>query len=358
MVKEISISELDKNKFDDILNKALHGGNLTKREIARLLSTTDSDDIRALFLAADDVREKFVGDEVHLRGIVEFSNFCKKNCHYCGLRWDNHKISRYRMSEDEVLASAHHIRKLHIPTIVLQSGEDDYFHQDRLCHLIKRISEETGLIITLSVGERSYDDFRAFRKAGADRYLLKHETASAEIQTALRPESSFEKRLACLKWLKELGYEVGTGVMVGLPLQNESSLSEDILLMKQIDADMIGIGPFIAHPETPLANQPNGDVDMVLKMIAVTRIVTKSTNIPATTALGTLNPRKRMEAFSVGANVLMPDFTSARYRQFYDIYPGKTENAGDPGAVLHHFESEIRKIGRIIGKTGGYRKHD
>jgi biotin synthase len=355
MGKETSMSETDHRHFDDILKKAFQGESLTKKEIVHLLSINESDKMDALFCMADDMRKVCVGNEIYLRGIVEFSNICAQNCLYCGLRRDNHSITRYRIPEDVILSSAHHIKDLHVATIVLQSGEDDFYDRDCLCRLISRIKEETGLVITLSVGERSLDDYRAFKHAGADRYLLKHETASTEIQKILRPGAPFEKRLRCLHWLKELGYEVGTGMMVGLPLQNEDTLADDILLMKQLDADMIGIGPFIAHSQTPLANYPDGDPHMVLKVIAVTRIVTKTTNIPATTALGTLNPGMRLKALSVGANVIMPDFTPYDYKQFYDIYPGKSDCNGDAATFLSHFKADIKEIGRVIGKGSGFR---
>ncbi len=356
MGKETSTSETDHRRFVDILKKARQEGNLTKKEIVHLLSINGREKMDALFSAADDVRKASVGDEIYLRGIIEFSNICRQNCLYCGLRRDNEAITRYRIPEDDILFSAHRIKDHHISTVVLQSGEDDFFDRDRLCRLISRIKKETGLVITLSVGEFSFDDYRAFKEAGADRYLLKHETASTEIQKRLRPGAPFDKRLRCLHWLKELGYEVGTGMMVGLPLQNEDTLADDILLMKQIDADMIGIGPFIAHPQTPLANHPDGAPEAVLKVIAVTRIVTRTTNIPATTALGTLNPEMRLKALSVGANVVMPDFTPRDYKIFYDIYPGKSDCDGDVAAFLSHFESEITMMGRVIGKGSGYRK--
>jgi biotin synthase len=356
MEKETSIFDPGHQSFDDIIQKASRGEDLKKEEIIRLLQVSEKEQMDVLFRASGDVRKTCVGDEIYLRGIVEFSNICGQNCLYCGLRRDNHSITRYRIPDDAILSAAHRIKDLHVPTIVLQSGEDDFFDRKRLCRLISRINEETGLVITLSVGERSMADYRAFKKAGADRYLLKHETASTEIQKRLRPGTSFKNRLRCLHWLKELGYEVGTGMMVGLPLQNEETLADDILLMKQIDADMIGIGPFISHSQTPLANHPNGDPVMVLKVIAVTRIVTKTTNIPATTALVTLNPEMRLKALSVGANVVMPDFTPHDYRKFYDIYPGKSDGSGDAAAFLVHFQSEIARFGRTIGKGAGFRK--
>jgi biotin synthase len=356
MAKETSMSETENRHFDDILIKSLREGNLTKEEIVYLLSIKDEGKMNELFLAADDVRKTGVGNDIYLRGIIEFSNICRQNCLYCGLRRDNDKITRYRIPEDEILSVTHLIKDHDISTVVLQSGEDDFYDRDYICRLVSHIKEETGLVVTMSIGERSRDDYYAFKEAGADRYLLKHETASMNIHKRLRPGTSFENRLLCLHWLKELDYEVGTGMMVGLPMQNEESLANDIILMKQLDADMIGIGPFIAHPQTPLANYPDGDLNAVLKVIAVTRIVTRTTNIPATTALEALNPGTRMKALSAGANVVMPDFTPFSYKQFYDIYPGKSDCDGSVATFLSHLELEIAKIGCSLGKGGGYRR--
>jgi biotin synthase len=356
MVKETSISDPGRIRFDDIINSALQGKYLTKEEIVQLLLISERDDLDVLFSAADDVRKIAVGDEIYLRGIIEFSNFCSRNCLYCGLRRDNHAITRYRMPEEDILLSAHHIRKLKVSTVVLQSGEDESLNRDSLCRLITRIKEETGLIITLSVGERSFEDYRAFMEAGADRYLLKHETSSARIHRRLRPGAPFKNRLKCLYWLKELGYEVGTGIMVGLPLQSVDMLADDILFMQKMDADMLGIGPFITHSQTPLANCPNGDPDMVLKVIAIARLVTKTTNIPATTALGSLSSDARMKAMSCGANVIMPDFTPLEYKRLYDIYPGKTADNTDVETVMINLHAQITKLGRIIGQGSGHRK--
>ena len=230
-----------------------------------------------------------MGDEILLRGIIEFSNYCERNCLYCGLRKGNSKLSCYRMSEDEIIATAEQIKKTGIPTVVLQSGEDSFYTTDVICRLIERIRKETDLIITLSIGERALNDYKAFQQAGANRYLLKHETAHAEIYKYLRPGCKWNDRLQCLRWLKELGFETGTGNMVGLPGQTTEILADDLLVMKYLDADMLGIGPFIPHPDTPLAGIDNDDLDTVLRVIAVARLITRNTNIPATTALATLH---------------------------------------------------------------------
>lgn len=338
-----------------MLSKAAETGELDRDEIIVLLALPENAGRDMLFAAADRVRKECVGDEVYLRGIIEFSNYCERNCLYCGLRRGNSKLSRYRMPEDEILAAAVRIRDTGISTVVLQSGEDSWYTCERLCSIIQRIKAELGLVITLSIGERPFEDYAAFRQAGADRFLLKHETASPELYKRLHPDSQFENRLKCLSWLGELDYEVGAGCMVGLPGQDLGVLADDILLVKKIKADMVGIGPFIAHPDTPLAAAPDGDVALTVKTTAVTRLLTRTTNIPATTALGALDPQGREMALSAGANVMMPDFTPERYRILYDLYPGRT-GVIEPEQVIRSLHGYLESNGRSIGKDPGFRR--
>lgn len=338
----------------DYVKKAAETGELSRQEIIALLALPGGAERDMLFAAADRVRKECVGDDVYLRGIIEFSNYCGRNCLYCGLRRGNEKLVRYRIPEDEILAASGRVRDAGISTIVLQSGEDSWYTPERLCSLIKRIKSELGLVITLSIGERPFEDYAAFREAGADRFLLKHETASRDLYKRLHPDSLFENRLKCLSWLGELDYEVGAGCMVGLPGQDLGVLADDILLAKRIKADMIGIGPFIAHPDTPLAAMPDGDVALTVKTIAVTRLLTRTTNIPATTALGTLDPRGREMALSAGANVMMPDFTPGRYRILYDLYPGRS-GVVEPEQAIRSVREYLESNGRSIGSGPGSR---
>ena len=335
-----------------LIHKALDDGGLTRGEIIRLLGLSREEDKQALFRAADEVRRRFVGDEIFFRGIIEFSNICERDCLYCGLRRSNRRLGRYRMPEDEILATARRIRDEGVGTVVLQSGEDPFFSAERLSELIGRIRENTGLVVTLSVGERPLVDYQAFRKAGSSRYLLKYETASPDLYRRLRPGSVLADRLLCLKMLSESGYEVGTGNMVGLPGQSLETLADDLLLMKELPADMLGIGPFLPHPETPLAACPAGDLSLTLKVLAVARLLTRTTNIPATTALANLDPRGRLMALQAGANVVMPDFTPPAYRNLYEIYPGrnKTEEAS---GFLRRLKADFARIGRPIGRGPG-----
>jgi len=306
----------------NLIDKAQDGKELNRKEIIQLL-TLPVNCSPELFYAADKVRKEQVGDEIFLRGIIEFSNHCERNCLYCGLRRGNAKLSRYRMSEDEIITTAKQIKKTGIPTVVLQSGEDSFYSTDVICRLIERIRKETDLIITLSIGERPLNDYKAFRQTGANRYLLKHETASKDLYKYLRPGCNWQNRLQCLRRLKELGFETGTGNMVGLPGQTLEILADDLLFMRQLDTDMLGIGPFIAHPETPFAGIENDDIELTLRVLAIARLLTRNTNIPATTALTTIDPQGRLLALKAGANVVMPDFTPENYKIHYEIYPGQ-----------------------------------
>lgn len=319
-----------------------------------ILESLGCEDASPLFRMADEVRRKYCGDEVHKRAIIEFSNHCKRNCLYCGLRCDNLKLFRYRLSVDEIFEAAKAAGLQGYQTVVLQSGEDGHYPIDALCDMVRKIKCEIGCAVTLSVGERSREDYRRLKEAGADRYLLKFETSDRELFGKLKPDSSYDERIDCLRWLRELGYQVGSGCMVGLPGQTVDILADDILLMKEFDFDMIGIGPFIPHPGTPLQNTAKGDLDRVLRMVALARIVTKNAHLPATTAIGTLHPEGRQKALRSGANVIMPNFTPPKVRKYYEIYPNKicvNERPEDCGPCV---DLLIRSLGRRAGKGQGH----
>jgi len=293
---------------------------MNKQELIDILSDKSKDDY--IFKEADKVRRENVGDEVHLRGLIEFSNICKRQCKYCGLRSENKNIERYRILKEELLLYALKAVNLGYRTLVLQSGEDDYYDTDKMVEIIREI-KKFDIALTLSIGEKTYDEYKAYKKAGADRYLLRIETTDEKLYKIMHPRASYANRKRCLYDLKSLGYETGTGCLVGLPNQTIESLADDILFFKELDADMVGIGPFIAHEETPLANEKNGDFWLALKVMALTRINMPDINIPATTAMETLNPNGRIIALQSGANVVMPNVTSTEYRAKYEIYPGK-----------------------------------
>lgn len=312
----------------DKINNTLE---LDRDDLISLLAIEHDDERALLFSLANKIRQQEVGDEIHLRGLIEFSNYCRKNCTYCGLRRHNKQLERYRMEPEEILTSVQQAARLGYRTVVLQSGEDPYYTLDRLCGLLRAIKKHSDTAITLSIGERPREEYQELYDAGADRFLLRFETSNPEIYARLHPDSHYENRMQILRWFREIGYEVGSGIMIGLPGQTLANLADDILAFKTLDLDMIGVGPFIAHPQTPLAHTANGTVEMSLKVIALTRIVTRDTNIPATTALATLRPEDGRElALQAGANVLMPNVTPVEYRSLYELYPDKVcvgENA-------------------------------
>ena len=310
-----------------------------------------------LYKLADDTRQKYKGDEVHLRGLIEFSNICKRNCAYCGLQCKNSKIKRYRLLPDEIIELAKNGAELGYKTVVLQSGEDDFYDVDKMTYIISEI-KKYNLAITLSIGEKTYEEYKAYKEAGADRYLLRIETTDENLYKKLHPSMNFQNRKKCLYNLKELGYETGTGSLVGLPNQSIESLADDILFFKELDADMVGIGPFIPHPETPLKGELNPkNFELALKMMAITRLVLPDINIPATTAMETINPNGRIIALQSGANVVMPNITSTKYRADYEIYPNKICINDSPDKCRNCIEAKLKSIGRVISKSYGFRKN-
>jgi len=319
---------------------------MDKKEIIERLRREDPAE---LFEEADDIRRIFCGDEVHIRGIIEFSNYCCRNCLYCGLRRGNRSILRYRMSPDEIVELANKIIQYGLKTIVLQSGDDFGYSQKTLCRIIEEIKgKNPEIAITLSIGERPLDDYKAFKDAGADRYLLKHETANHKLYERLHPGGTLKRRLGILKHLKKLGYQIGAGNIVGLPGQTLGDLADDILLLKDLDVDMAGIGPFIPQKDTPLRDFPCGNLELTLKVLSITRILTKNTHLPATTALATSNPDEgQLLGLKAGCNVIMPDFTPEYCRKDYAIYDNKAR------VNLKKAKESILKAGRLISKSKG-----
>jgi len=330
--------------------------NPGKEEITRLLLSEGAGE-ESLFVHADRTRELHVGNDVHLRGIVEFSNHCVKNCLYCGLRRENTHLERYRMTPDEIVDAARVGARAGLKTIVLQSGEDPFYTGDALARIIGRLKEESGVAVTMSVGDRSRADYALMREAGADRYLLKAETADPDLFAKLRPGTTLEGRVERLKWLKELGFQVGSGNMIGLPGQSIDSLADDILLLKEMSVGMAGIGPFIPHGHTPLAECAVGSVEMTLKTIAVARIMLPYLHLPATTALGSMHPEGQERALKGGANVVMPDITPLRFKRLYEIYPHRL-GSGEEGLTqsLPRVKAMIEKLGRSVATDYGHER--
>ena len=344
---------------------------LTHKEILHWLREDRPAALTTLFARADAVRRAHVGDDIHLRGLIEISSYCVRQCHYCGLR-SARSMPRYRMTREEILAAARKAIELGFGTVVLQSGEDFGIEAEWLAEIIRTIKKETPLAITLSLGERRSDELRLWRASGADRYLLRFETSDPALYAAIHPRrgSAVSDRVELLRILREIGYEIGSGVMVGIPGQTYEMLARDIMLFESLDLDMVGIGPFLAHPETPLgapgiptAGHDPKSIDqvpssewMVLKAIALTRLVCPQANVPSTTALATINTLDgREHGLQSGANVFMPILTPAPYRQMYQIYPGKACIDEDALQCNHCLRDRIENLGRSVGTGPGGR---
>ncbi|WP_050754070.1 [FeFe] hydrogenase H-cluster radical SAM maturase HydE [Pseudobacteroides cellulosolvens] len=338
-------------KLDMLVNTLENEHELDKNSLAELLECKD---VPILYTAADRVRKKFVGDDVYLRGLIEFSNFCCRTCFYCGLRAANSGIKRYRMEPGEVIECAANAVKYGLKTIVLQSGEDKFFTVNDLCKIVDKI-KDMGTAVTLSVGELSRNDYTALKHAGADRYLLRIETSNEKLYESLHPRMSYKNRVRCLYDLKELGYETGTGCLIGLPGQTPEMLAEDLLFFKKIDADMIGMGPFIPCKGTPLEYEAEGNVETVLKMMALARLLMPDINMPVTTALGVKADDGYRKGLGCGANVIMPNMGIDDYKKLYAIYPGKGDKVETLENQINVIKCLISKEGRVVGKHFGGR---
>lgn len=337
----------------EILDRLENGGNITDAELSAMIEWTDRFVFLELCRRADRVRDCHMGPEVYLRGLIEFSNVCRNNCLYCGIRAENAHVKRYRMSPEEIVETAKGGQELGYGTIVLQSGEDPYFTGPMLAEIIRSI-KKLGLAVTLSIGEREPEEYRLWREAGADRYLLRHETADPELYDRLNPGMTLEHRIGILKYLKTLGYQVGAGFMVGLPGQTTASLVADLRLIKDLDVEMVGIGPFIANPETPLAGCSSGTMEKTLTMVALARMMVPQAHIPATTALGSIDPSGREKALQAGANIVMPNLTPVCYREDYQLYPGKICLSETADVCKGCLTGRIESIGRCVGKGPGH----
>ncbi len=339
-------------KINRLVDQAFNTQKLSKENLAFLLKQPLGD-LAYLLKMADQKREEVFGDEVHLRAIIEFSSYCKQNCFYCGLRKDNDKIERYQLDKEEIVNTARAAAEISYQTVVLQSGEDEYPAQE-IAEIIREIKAKTDMAVTLSLGERDFGAYKLWKNAGADRYLLKHETADQALYEKLHPDMSYENRIESLKYLKGLGYQIGSGVIIGLPDQTEEILAEDLLLCQELDIDMMGAGPFIPHQETPLKGAARGTVEMTLKFNALARLLMPLIHIPATTALGTIDVEGRQKALQAGANVVMPNVTDSSYREKYQIYPDKIcidEEAGDCRQCIGGI---INSLGRYVSDTPGH----
>ena len=309
-----------------MIDKFLELHTLSKSDYLELLQYWENEEVvKRLRTEAVRLRKQYYGDKVFTRGLIEFTNYCKNNCYYCGIRNGNRHVDRYRLTEDEILECCQTGYELGYHTFVLQGGEDPYYHDERMEHIIRAVKNQfPDCALTLSLGEKSYESYRRFREAGADRYLLRHETADETLYRSLHPSSmSLKARKQCLFDLKELGYQVGAGFMVGAPGQTLEHLAEDLVFLQELQPQMIGIGPFVPHHDTIYAEEKAGSVELTLFLLSVIRIMFPKVLLPATTALGTMDPRGREKGLAAGANVVMPNLSPVKNRKLYELYDNK-----------------------------------
>ena len=343
-----------------------------RAEIVAALSNPDPGAAARLYKDADQVRREAVGDAVFLRGLVEISNHCRRRCAYCGVH-AGRALTRYRLDREEILAAARQAAAFGYGTVVLQAGEDMALGRDWIAELVRTIQSETGQAVTLSLGERERADYAAWREAGADRYLLRFETSDPELLRRIHPPLAGQEpvdRMGLLAILRDLGYEIGSGVMVGIPGQTWDSLARDVELFRELDLDMIGIGPYLPHPDSDLALFPErfppapsgrqvpNDEETVCRTVALARLVQPLANIPATTALALVNRESgRRHGLARGANIVMPNLTPGRYRSLYEIYPAKSLFTETAEAVNARLASQLAELGRTIGRGRGDSKN-
>ena len=329
--------------MNSIFEKMTKNLDISQDDIVSLLKL---EDFSKVFELADKINFDNFKNKVDIRAILEFSNNCKRKCAYCGLNSNNTKLTRYRMTEDEILQTTFEAYNAGYKTIVLQSGEDSYFTSKKIGNLVKKIKENIDIAITVSCGEMSYEDYKYIKECGADRYLLKHETSDEKLYSSLHSCGTLRNRIKCLKNLKTLSYYTGGGFMIGLPGQTLYTIANDILTLKSIPCDMAGIGPFISSNDTPLRNMKNGDTLLVKKAVAITRILLPKSHLPATTALGVIDSKEKDNIFSCGANVIMRKVTPQKYEQFYSIYPNKIK-VNDIIKDRKNLEQQIINMGKI-----------
>lgn len=341
-----------------LIDKLHHETRLSKDEFIALLEGFAESDLYYLHTKSRAVADTYFDRKIFVRGLIEFTNHCKNDCYYCGIRRSNHKAERYRLNKDDILQCCESGYKLGFRTFVLQGGEDPWYSDEMLVDIITAIRNAyADCAITLSIGERTYKQYELYFSAGANRYLLRHETADAEHYAKIHPAGlSCENRKRCLRDLKKIGYQTGTGFMVGSPFQTAGNIAEDLLFIRELEPQMIGIGPFIPHKETPFASLTSGELNLTLLLIGVLRLMLPNALIPSTTALGTIHPNGREMGILAGANVVMPNLSPVSVRKKYLLYDNKI-CTGEEAAECHScLQNRMKKIGyEIFVDRGDFR---
>ena len=333
-----------------LIDKLAQNHSLSTHEYLTLLTTICDEEIAYLAKCARDVAQRIYGNKIFIRGLIEISNICKNDCYYCGIRKSNKNCERYRLSEDEILSCCDEGYALGFRTFVMQGGEDGYFTDERLCRILEKIkSKYSDCAVTLSLGERSLESYRKLKSAGADRYLLRHETATKEHYEKLHPRDlSFENRMECLKNLRKCGYRVGCGFMVGSPYQTTEMLVNDLKFIEHFKPDMCGIGPFIPHKDTDFCPHTAGSVDLTCILISLIRLIHPPILLPATTALATLSENGREKGILSGANVVMPYLSPMNVRSKYLLYDNKIAVGTESAQQKEMIEKSLRRIGYTV----------
>ena len=339
----------------NLIDKLEKNQILSKEEFVRLLAISEKDDIDYLTERAKCIRDDIYGKRVFIRGLIEISNYCKNDCYYCGIRRSNKNAQRYRLSKEQILSCCENGYELGFRTFVMQGGEDAFFKDEVVCDIVSSIKERyPDCAVTLSLGERSTESYRKMKEAGADRYLLRHETFDNTHYNKLHPvELDPENRKRCLRDLKALGYQTGTGIMVGSPYQTLENIAEDLLFIKELNPEMIGIGPFIPHKDTPFKDFESGTMEMTLRLISILRLLCPKALIPATTALGTISSQGREKGILAGANVIMPNLSPKEDRKKYMLYNDKLSDGEEAAEGLNKLKESMRKIGYEIVEDRG-----
>lgn len=343
--------------MNNLVDKLFETGDLSDDELKILIESDEFNE--PLAEAADIRRRENYGDKVYIRGLIEFTNYCRNNCYYCGIRRDNKKAERYRLTKDEILLCCDEGYRLGFRTFVMQGGEDPYYTDEMICDIVSKIkSRYPDCAVTLSIGEKPRESYQAFFDAGADRYLLRHETADPEHYGKLHPEAmSLENRKECLFDLKEIGYQVGSGFMVGSPYQTTENLLSDLRFLQKLQPDMIGIGPYITHADTPFAEFKSGDVMLTLRLVSILRLMFPYALIPSTTALGTIHPQGRELGLKAGANVVMPNLSPVSVRKLYSLYENKICTGEEAAQCRGCLERRVESAGyKIVTDIGNVRK--
>lgn len=349
----------EKADWAALVQKLAQQRDLEDAELKALLESSEADEL--LFAAADARRRAIYGDEVYIRGLIEFTNYCRNNCYYCGIRCANTQAQRYRLSKEDILACCEEGWTLGFRTFVLQGGEDPYFTDERICEIVSAIRARfADCAVTLSIGERPRESYQAFYDAGANRYLLRHETANEQHYGKLHPQNmSLANRKRCLFDLKEIGYQVGSGFMVGSPYQTTENLIEDLRFLQELQPDMIGIGPYMTHAQTPFANCESGSVPLTLRLISILRLMFPYALLPSTTALGTAHPQGRELGLKAGANVVMPNLSPTDVRKLYDLYENKICTGEEAAQCRGCLERRVRSAGyRIVTAVGNAKREE